>query len=95
MTPASIVMLEASIERLQILAVVLAKSVMLARNELDISAAFAAVEPLAQRVRRRPRRSPWHQRELIARISDAMLAAHQLVDRAEMLEKPEPSSPGV
>lgn len=87
--PDAIVIAGSSVERLQVVAEILAKSVVLARYELDIGAAFHAVEPLALAMKRAPRRLPWKHRDLVKRMGDAMLAEHQLVDRAEVLEKPE------
>lgn len=40
-------------------------------------------------MRTRPGRLPWKQRDLVKAIGNAMLAEHQLVDRAELLEKPD------
>jgi uncharacterized Rmd1/YagE family protein len=87
--PDAIVLREASIDRLQVVAEILAKSVVLAHNELEIGTAFSAVEPLALEMKRAPSRVPWRLRDLIKRIGDATLVEHQLVDRAEVLEKPE------
>lgn len=87
--PDAIVVRELSIERLQIIAEILGKSVVLARYELDIADAFTAVEPLAKHMRTRPGRLPWKQRDLVRTMGNAMLAEHQLVDRAELLEKPD------
>jgi len=80
---------ESSIERLQVIAEILAKSVVLARNEREIGAAFGAIEPLAAAMKRAPRRLPWRHSDLVRHIGEAMLVEHQLVDRAEVLEKPE------
>ena len=87
--PDGLILKEASIERLQVVAEILAKSVVLARNEQEIGVAFGAIEPLAHAMRRAPRRLPWRHRDLVRHIGEAMLVEHQLVDRAEVLEKPE------
>jgi uncharacterized Rmd1/YagE family protein len=87
--PDAIIVKEASIERLQVVAEILAKSVVLARNELSIGEAFDAIEPLASSMKRSPRRLPWKSRDLVRQIGSAMIVEHQLVDRAEVLEKPE------
>ncbi|HEU0031072.1 MAG TPA: RMD1 family protein [Kofleriaceae bacterium] len=87
--PDALILRDATIDRLQVVAEILAKSVVLARNETEIGAAFSSIEPLAIEMKRMPRRLPWKQRELVRRIGEAMLVEHQLVDRAEVLEKPE------
>jgi uncharacterized Rmd1/YagE family protein len=87
--PDALVVRESSIERMQVIAEILAKSVVLARNEQEIGTAFDAIEPLAVAMKRAPRKLPWRHSDLVRHIGDAMLVEHQLVDRAEVLEKPE------
>lgn len=87
--PDAVILRESSIERMQVVAEILAKSVVLARNEQEIGTAFGAIEPLAQQMKRSPRRLPWRHSDLVRHIGEAMLVEHQLVDRAEVLEKPE------
>ncbi len=87
--PDALILRERSIERLQVVAEILAKSVVVARNEQEIGVAFSAVEPLAQEMKRSPRKLPLRHRDLVRHIGEAMLVEHQLVDRAEVLEKPE------
>ncbi|HEX3474963.1 MAG TPA: RMD1 family protein [Kofleriaceae bacterium] len=87
--PDALVIKESSIERMQVIAEILAKSVVLARNEQEIGTAFDSIEPLAVSMKRAPRRLPWRHSDLVRHIGDAMLVEHQLVDRAEVLEKPE------
>src|SRR5580765_5359830 len=52
--PDGIVMREVTLERLQVIAVILGKSVILARQELDLADAFNAIEPLATRMKTQP-----------------------------------------
>ena len=87
--PDAIILKESSIERLQVVAEILAKSVVLARNELSIGEAFDAIEPLASSMKREPRRLPWKSVDLVRHMGTSMIVEHQLVDRAEVLEKPE------
>jgi uncharacterized Rmd1/YagE family protein len=87
--PDALILKESSVERLQVVAEILAKSVVLARNEQQIGEAFDAIEPLARSMQKNPRRLPWKQSDLVRQIGSAMMAEHQLVDRAEVLEKPE------
>lgn len=87
--PDGIVLRELSIERLQVIAEILGKSVVLSRYEQDIADAFTAIEPLALQMKTQPGRFPWRQRDLVEAMGHAMLVEHQLVDRAELLEKPD------
>ncbi len=87
--PDALILKECTIERLQVVAEILAKSVVVARNEQTIGEAFDAIEPLARSMQRDPSRLPWKQKDLVRHMGAAMLAEHTLVDRAEVLEKPE------
>jgi uncharacterized Rmd1/YagE family protein len=87
--PDAIVVRDLTMERLQVIAEILGKSVVLARYEQDIAEAFTAIEPMALQMKTQPSRLPWKQRDLVRTIGDAMLVEHQLVDRAELLEKPD------
>jgi uncharacterized Rmd1/YagE family protein len=87
--PDALILKESTVERLQVVAEILAKSVVLARHEQSIREAFDAIEPLARSMQRNPTRLPWRQRDLVRQMGTAMLAEHTLVDRAEVLEKPE------
>jgi uncharacterized Rmd1/YagE family protein len=87
--PDGIVMREVTLERLQVIAVILGKSVILARQELDLADAFNAIEPLALRMKSQPARIPWSQDDLVRQIGGAMFVEQQLVGSAEVLEKPD------
>jgi uncharacterized Rmd1/YagE family protein len=87
--PDSLTLREITIERLQAVAEILGKSVTLARYELEIAESFNAIEPLAVQMKASPHRLPWKQPALVRQIGDAMLVEHQLVGRAEILEKPD------
>ncbi len=87
--PDAVTVRELSFDRLQVIAEILGKSVILARYELGIADAFASIEPLAHQMRSAPRRLPWKQRDLVRHIGDAMLIEQALVGRAEVLEKPD------
>ncbi|MGE5183166.1 MAG: RMD1 family protein [Acidobacteriota bacterium] len=87
--PDAITVRELSFDRLQVIAEILGKSVILGRYELGIADAFAAIEPLAHQMRNAPRRLPWKQRDLVRHIGTAMLVEQALVGRAEVLEKPD------
>ena len=87
--PDAIILKEVTIERLQIVAEILAKSVVLARYETDINDVFSKIEPLAQQMSKATRRLPWNQGELVSTIGQALLVEQELVGRAAMLEKPD------
>ena len=87
--PDAIILKKSTVERLQVVAEILAKSVVLAHNEASIGEAFNRIEPLALEMKKGPRRLPWKQRDLMRQIGHSMIVEHQLVDRAEVLEKPE------
>ncbi len=84
----TIVLAEITPERLQVVADVLAKDLLLEHYETRISAVFDSVEPLAGRLKHRGRRN-FSTRELLAQIGDVLLIQHRMVGRAEVLEKPE------
>lgn len=87
--PDALIVRELSIDRMQVIAEILGKSVILARYELGIAEAFSVIEPMAHQMRRAPRRLPWKQRDLVRHIGAAMLVEQALVGRAEVLEKPD------
>jgi uncharacterized Rmd1/YagE family protein len=84
-----LILKDLTIDRLQVIAEILGKSVILARYELQIADVFNLIEPLAHQMRKAPRRLPWRHSELVHHIGAAMLVEHQLVGRAEVLEKPD------
>lgn len=87
--PDAIIIKEVTIDRLQVIAEILGKSVILGRYETEIGDAFRKVEPLAVQMRGSPRKLPWKQPQLVAQIGESILAEHQLVGSAEIGEKPE------
>ncbi|HSN24998.1 MAG TPA: RMD1 family protein [Kofleriaceae bacterium] len=87
--PDAIIVKEVTLERLQIIAEVLGKSVVLARYETDINDVFSKIEPLAHQMSTSKRRLPWKQADLVRTIGQAMLVEQELVGRAETLEKPD------
>jgi len=87
--PDSVIMKEITIERLQVLAEVLGKSVILSRHEAEIADTFTSIEPLAAEMKLNPNKLPFRQPDLVRQIGSSMLVEHELVGRAEILEKPE------
>ncbi|NUM56578.1 MAG: RMD1 family protein [Candidatus Hydrogenedentes bacterium] len=83
-----IVLRDAGVERLQLVADVLAESVVLERYEDIIAKTFDRVEPLAAALER----GNWtfrSSKKLLSHIGGAMLIEHKMVGRIEVAEKPE------
>jgi len=78
----------ATLGRLQLIAVTLAKSVVLAQYETTASAVFAEVEPLAGNLARTGR-TRQNTRNLLRHIGGTLAVQHKMVGRVEVTEKPE------
>ncbi|GAK58782.1 hypothetical protein U27_05757 [Candidatus Vecturithrix granuli] len=83
-----IVLREFSIDRLQIVADILGKSVVLGRYESRVAEAFDRIEPLAETLQIRGK-GLGKDRELMRHIGDTLLIQHKMVGRVEVSEKPE------
>lgn len=83
-----IVLQQVSVEHLQLIADVLAKSVVLAYYEATLAAVFDAVEPFAAGLRHGERRIP-KGNDLLRYVGDTLLIQHKMVGRVEVGEKPE------
>lgn len=79
---------EASPERLQIVANVLSKSVVLSHYEARIAEAFDQIEPLADRLQRTGATGS-QARQLLQHIGRVLLTQHRMVARVEVEEKPD------
>jgi required for meiotic nuclear division protein 1 len=79
---------EATVERMQLIADCLAKSLMLAHYETRIAAIFDRIEPLAAALRERGRAGK-EGRLLLSQIGRVLLVQHKMVGRVETGEKPE------
>jgi len=77
-----------SIERLQLVAEVLAKSVVLDRYEAVVSRSFQRIEPLAETLQRSGRPGS-RGRELLRHIGDTLSIQGRMVGRVELPEKPD------
>lgn len=77
-----------NLQRLQVIAEALAKSVVLADHENAIARAFDRIEPLAQNLNEHGRAGK-RERELLGHIGDALLSEQRMVGRVEVREKPE------
>jgi len=83
-----IVLREASVGSLQVIADVLAKSVVLGYYEASLAAIFDAVEPFAQGLKGGGRTTP-KDRDLLRYVGDTLLTQHKMVGRVEVGEKPD------
>jgi len=79
---------ELSVERLQIVADILAKSVVLSHYEVSIAAVFDQIEPFAASLQRE-NRSRRQSRELLRQLGTTLLVQHKIVGRVEIIDKPE------
>jgi uncharacterized Rmd1/YagE family protein len=79
---------EVTVDHLQIIADVLAKSVVLGYYEASLAAVFDAVEPFAAGLGQRGRAVP-RSRDLLRYIGETLLMQHKMVGRVEVGEKPD------
>jgi required for meiotic nuclear division protein 1 len=79
---------EITLERLQLVADVLAKSLILSHYETRVALAFDRIEPTAETLRREGRLGIAG-RPLLRQIGNALLVQHKMVGRVETGEKPE------
>ncbi len=79
---------EFSVERLQVVADILSKSVVVARYETRVAAAFDRIEPLAANLQRMGRGLN-KKSEFMRHIGDTLLIQHKMVGRVEVVDKPE------
>ena len=86
---AGVVLLEnAAVERLQVIADILSKSVLLSLYEKSVAVEFDRIEPLAAELDRRGRIGG-NSKELLKKIGSMLLVEQRMVGRAEITEKPE------
>jgi uncharacterized Rmd1/YagE family protein len=84
----AVLLREASLERLQVVAHILAKSAVLSHYEERIAGVFERIEPLAEGLRRGARGRA-RSRDLLRQIGDVLLTQTRTVGRVEVSEKPE------
>jgi uncharacterized Rmd1/YagE family protein len=77
-----------TVERIQVIATVLARSVVLAFYERRLAQVFDRIEPLATQMQRTGRTGA-PGRELLSHIGDVLLMQHKMVGRVEVTEKPD------
>ena len=85
---ATVLLKDTSGERLEIVADVLSKSVVLARYEATIALTFDRIEPLAAELSKQ-RTGRQLARELAAHLGSALLIEHQMVGRVQIDDTPE------
>ncbi|HYX13124.1 MAG TPA: RMD1 family protein [Nostoc sp.] len=79
---------EFSVERLQIVADILAKSVVLSHYETSLAGVFDQIEPFAASLQREDR-SRRQSRELLRQLGTTLLVQHKIVGQVEIIDKPE------
>ena len=84
----AVVLQEVSLERLQVIADVLSKSVLLALYESQVGSEFDRIEPLAAELARSGR-IPGQTKALLSKIGAMLLVSQRMVGRAAITEKPE------
>jgi uncharacterized Rmd1/YagE family protein len=77
-----------SIERLQLIAVALSKSVVLADYEARVTEDFDLIEPIAEHLQQRGLRGQ-RSRKLLRHLGAALLSEQRMVGRVEVSDKPE------
>ncbi|MBD2212277.1 RMD1 family protein [Calothrix sp. FACHB-156] len=77
-----------SVERLQIVADILAKSVVLSHYETSLATVFDQIEPFAASLQSE-HRSSRQSRELLRQLGTTLLVQHKIVGRVEIIDKPE------
>lgn len=77
-----------NLQRLQVIAEALAKSVVLADHENAVARVFDRIEPLAQNLNEHGQPGK-RERELLGHIGGALLSEQRMVGRVEVREKPE------
>jgi uncharacterized Rmd1/YagE family protein len=83
-----LVLADLDVTRLQVVADVLGKSVLLADQESQVARAFDRIEPLGEELQRTGRGAR-SARQLVRHIGETLQIQHRLVGRAEVGDKPE------
>ena len=82
-----LVIAEATLDRLHVVADVLARSAVLAYYEAEATAALDRLQPIAERMRTRGSRV-FRARHLLTELGEALVSEMRMVGRAEVSEKP-------
>jgi uncharacterized Rmd1/YagE family protein len=75
-------------ERVLVISDALAKSVVLAHDELEVAAVFDTIEPFARELAERGR-TPGGRRAILKHIGNALLVQHRVSGRVAVTEKPD------
>lgn len=84
----TIVLKDGAIERLQIVADVLSKSLVLAHHEAQLATTFDRIDRLAIQIKRRGQGGR-RMRELVRQVGDVLLTQHRMVGRVAAGDKPD------
>jgi uncharacterized Rmd1/YagE family protein len=84
----TVILKDASVERLQIVAAALGKSVALAQYEADVASTFDHIEPIATQLEQTGRGGR-DMRLLLRHIGRALRNEHKMVARIEVVDRPE------
>ena len=84
----TVILKDASVERLQIVAAALGKSVALAQYEADVASTFDRIEPIAAQLEQSGRGGR-DMRQLLRHIGRALRNEHKMVARVEVVDRPE------
>jgi uncharacterized Rmd1/YagE family protein len=79
----------ATLDRVLVVADILAKSVALAYDEERVARVFDHVEPVAENLRRRGARLTTSMSALLGHMGDVLATLHRMVGRVEVAEKPD------
>lgn len=77
-----------SVEQLQIVADVLAKSVVLEHYEIESSVVFEQIEPFSRGLQKKAKNERWG-KELLRQLGQVLAIQHNIVGRVEIIDKPE------
>lgn len=84
----TLILRELKVEHMQLIAEAIAKSIVLARYESGIGAAFDRIEPLAAQLKQKGSTPP-DSANLMRHVGDVLLAQHHMVGRVAVGEKPD------
>ncbi len=79
---------ESTIPRMQLVAEILSKSIVLAHYESTVAAAFDSIDPFARGLKNE-NFSQRHHKPLLQYVGDTLLIQHRMVGRVEVTEKPD------
>jgi len=84
----SIILKKFDLPKIQLIAELFAKNVVLSYYERSVSSSFDSIEPLAENLQKKSTLS-YNSKELIKHIGETLLQMHKMVARVEVSEKPD------